>query len=199
MKTRFARLKPGLVTAAAAVTLAACAGGVTVSHDSVTASYEPEELYIVGTGENELKTVIVGDPFGTPKDAFQTAVLASLEGRNFGPRLNLSTEPKIVDVRTRHVVLAFNPTKIGRADNLCSGAADTSKVADTGGRLTVTAVYCSTDHYLTQATAQSDGVTGTDTEQFRKLMTQLAIALFPDENPHRRYDGDVAPIPVPSP
>lgn len=197
MKTQFAYFKPGLVTAIAAVTLAACAGGVTVSRENVAQGYLPEELYIVGTGANELKTVIVGDPFGLPKDKFESAVLASLEGRNFGPRLNLSTDPKTEDVRKRHVVLAFNPTNIGQADDLCSGTADTAKVADTGGSLTVTAVYCSTDHYLTQATAQSAGVTGTDSEQFRQLMTQLAIALFPDENPHRQGDGNETVVPQP--
>jgi hypothetical protein len=198
MKTRLTGLKPALVTAAAAVTLAACAGGVTVSRENVAQGYEPEELYIVGTGENEIKTFIVGDPFGVPKEAFQAAVIASLEGRNFGPRLNLSINPKIVDVRKRHVVLAFNMTDISQADDLCSGAAETATAADTGGSLTVTGVYCSTDHYLTQATARSNGVTGTNTEQFRQLMTQLAIALFPDENPHRRLDGSDE-LPPPSP
>ncbi len=196
MNARFTSLKPGLITAAAAVTLAACAGGVTVSRENVAQNYLPEELYIVGTGENQLKTVIVGDPFGQPKDTFEAAVLTSLEGRNFGPRLNLATEPKTEDVRKRHVVLAFNPTDIGQADDLCSGTADTAKVADTGGSLTVTAVYCSTDQYLTQATARSGGISGTDSEQFRRLMTQLAIALFPDENPHRQLDENT-PIPTP--
>jgi hypothetical protein len=188
MKTQIAYLKPGLVAAVAAVTLAACAGGVTVSRENVAQSYLPEELYVVGTGANELKTVIVGDPFGIPKDEFESAVLASLEGKNFGPRLNLSTDPKTEDSRKRFVVFAFNPTDIGQADDLCSGTTDTAKVQDTGGSLTVTAAYCTTDHYLTQATARSANVVGVDSEQFRQLMTQLAIALFPDENPHRRLD-----------
>jgi len=189
MKTRLTHLKPGLITTIAAVTLAACAGGVTVSRDDVATSYQPEELYVVATGENELRTVVVGDPYDMPKGAFQTAVLASLDGRHFGPRLNLSTDPKREDARKRHVVLAFNPTTISQTDDLCSGGAmDTAKVAATGGSLTVTAVYCSGDHYLTQATASSNGVPGSDTAQFRELMTQLAIALFPPQNPHSRQD-----------
>ena len=189
MKTQHSLLKPGLITAVAALTLAACAGGVSVSRNDVTQSYLPEELYVVATGANELRTVIVGDPFGVPAETFQSAVLASLEGRNFGPRLNLSTEPKTEDRRKRQVVLTFNPTNISRADELCAGSAETAKIADTGGSLTVTGIYCAGGHYLTQATARSSGVSGTDTQQFRNLMTQLAIALFPDENPHRRTDG----------
>ncbi len=115
--------------------------------------------------------------------------LASLEGQNFGPRLNLSIDPKHEDARKRHVVLAFNLTNISQADDLCTDTADTARVADTGGRLTVTGIYCAGGHHLTRATAKSNGVPGTDSEQFRKLMTQLAIALFPDENPHRQLEG----------
>ncbi|MCZ6509441.1 MAG: hypothetical protein O7A62_02525 [Alphaproteobacteria bacterium] len=197
MATRLTHLKPGLVTALAAVTLAACAGGVTVSREDVALGYLPEELYVVATGENELRTVIVGDPFDMPKEAFAKVVLASLERQNFGPPLNLSTDPQREDARKRQVVLAFNLTSIKQADSLCSGMAETAKPADTGGALSVTGVYCSgVGGYLTQATARSVGVTGADTEQFRKLMTQLAIALFPDENPHRRQDGpDFVPLP----
>ena len=189
MKTRLTHLKPGLVTAVAAVTLAACVGGVAVTRNNVALNYLPEELYVVATGENELRTVVIGKPFDIPKDAFEAAVLASLEGQNFGPRLNLSIDPKREDARKRHVVLAFNLTNISQADDLCTDAADTARVADTGGRLTVTGIYCAGGYHLTQATAKSNGVPGTDSEQFRKLMTQLAIALFPDENPHRQLEG----------
>lgn len=189
MNMRLKPLKPALLATMAAVALAACAGGVTVSRDDVATSYQPEELYVVGTGENELRTVVVGDPFNMPKDAFQAAVLTSLDGRHFGPRLNLSTDPKHEDARKRSVVLAFNPTNMSQTDELCSGGSlDTAKVAATGGSLTVTAVYCAGGHYLTQATASSDGVPGSDTAQFRELMTQLAIALFPPQNPHSRQD-----------
>ncbi len=187
---RLTFLKPGLMTAIAAVTLATCAGGVAggtiVSRVHITHSYLPEELYVVATGENELRTIIVGDPFDMPKNDFDKVVLASLERQNFGPPLNLSTDPERQDARKRQVVIAFNLTHIKQADTLCSGSAETAKPADTGGRLTVTGVYCAGDHYLTQATARSDGVPGPDSEQVRRLMSQLAIALFPDDNPERR-------------
>ncbi len=197
---RLTFLKPGLMTAIAAVTLATCAGGVAggtiVSRVHITHSYLPEELYVVATRENELRTIIVGDPFDMPKNDFDKVVLASLERQNFGPPLNLSTDPERQDARKRQVVIAFNLTHIKQADSLCSGSAETAKPANTGGRLTVTGVYCAGKlavtgvhsaggHYLTQATARSDGVPGPDSEQFRRLMTQLAIALFPAENPHR--------------
>ena len=187
---RLTFLKPGLMAAIAAVTLATgaggAAGGVTVSRENIAYSYLPEELYVVATGANELRTIIVDDPFDMSKDDFEKMVLASLERQNFGPPLNLSTDPEREDARKRRVVIAFNLTHIKQADTLCSGSAETAKPADTGGRLTVTGVYCAGDHYLTQATARSDGVTGPNSEQFRAIMSQLAIALFPDENPHRQ-------------
>ena len=81
--------------AAAAVTLAACAGAVTVSgHKNISGSYRVSELYTVATGNNELRTIIIGGPFNMPKAEFDAAVLKSMEGRNFGQTLNLSTNPK---------------------------------------------------------------------------------------------------------
>lgn len=183
MKTRLPQLKPGLVTAVVAVSLAACAGGVNVSHKNVAHSYEPKALQAVAGGNNELKTIIVGDPFGMPKDAFDKAVLASLEAPDVKPRLNLSTNPNREDARKHHLVLAFNPTNKSQADALCSGRVDTAKVADTGGRLTVAGAYCSGAKFLTQAAARSEGVTGPDSENFQNLMKQLAKNLFPQENP----------------
>ncbi len=191
MKLRFPRLNSRLLTVFAAVSLAACAGNQTVSRVDISFGYLPEELYVVATGKNELRTIIVGDPFDMPKDQFDRAVLASLKGQNFGPPLNLSTDPKQEDARKRRVVLAFNLANIQQAKSLCSGTAETAKPADTGGVLTVTGVYCygGGGNFLTTATARASGVTGPDTEQFRGLMTQLAIALFPDDNPNRRGDG----------
>ncbi len=197
MNSQRVGLKPGLLAIVGAVTLAACAGGVTVARENIATSYLPEELYVVATGPNQLRTVIVGEPFDMPKDAFERAVLAGLEGQNFGPRLNLSTDPEHEDSRKRNVVLAFNLTDIGQADALCAGEAATASAADTGGSLTVTGVYCGGGQYLTQATARANSVAGPDTEEFRRLMTQLAIALFPDENPHRREAEPPSLVPVP--
>ncbi len=75
--------------AIAAVSLAACASGVSVSHENVAHSYEAKALHAVATGDNELRTVIVGDPFGMPKDASDKAVLANLQAPGVKPRLNL--------------------------------------------------------------------------------------------------------------
>ncbi len=190
MNNQLSRLNPLFLATIAALGLAACAGGNTVSRVDIAHSYLPEELYVVATGSNELRTVIVGEPFDMPKDQFDQAVLASLERQNFGPPLNLSTDPEQEDARKRQVVLAFNLTNIQQADRLCSGTAETAKPA--GGALTVTGVYCDGGgSFLTMATARSDSVPAPNTEQFRRMMSQLAIALFPDENPHRQDDGPI--------
>lgn len=189
MKIAPTRYAPAFATVFASVILAACATGVTVTRENISHSYLPEELYVVATGENELRTTILGNPFSVPTNALETAVLRSIEGQNFGPNLNLATTPKREDTRKRNVVLAFNLTSPSQAKNLCSGTGETVKAADTRGDLTVTGVYCAGGRPLTQATARSANVTGPDTEQFRQLMTQLAIAIFPGENPHRQLDG----------
>lgn len=189
MKRHSPMIKAGLLAIISVVTLTACTSAVTVSRQNVAQNYLPEELYVVATGQNQLRTTIIGQPFDIPRDAFEAAVLAGLEGKNFGPRLNLSTDPQQEDQRKRRVVLAFNLVDIGQADKLCAGEGQTARVGDTGGLLSVTGVYCGGGgQYLTQATARAQGVAGPDSEQFRQLMTQLAIALFPDENPHRQDD-----------
>ena len=189
MKMRLPRLNPRLLTAIAAVSLAACAGGKTVSRVDIAHRYLPEELYVVATSNNELQTIVVGEPFDMPKDEFDQAVLASMARQNFGPQLNLSTDPKQEDGRKRQVVLVFNLTGIVQTDSLCSGTTETAKPAD--GALTVTGVYCDGGgRFLTTATTRADGVTAANTEQFRRMMSQLAISLFPDDNPHRRGEGE---------
>ena len=45
MKPLGLSLKPGLLAAIGAVSLTACAGGITVSRENVAQSYLPEELY----------------------------------------------------------------------------------------------------------------------------------------------------------
>ena len=182
------RARIGL-TAVALSALAACASDVTVNN-TIAAGFLPEELPLIATGNNELRTVIIGNPFGMPQEAFNTAVLASMAGRNFGQRLNLSTNPRQEDRRNRHVVLAFNVATPGGQSALCGGAANTAEAPQTAGRVTVTGVYCTaSNRFFTRATARTDDVTGVGSDQFRRLMTQFTVALFPSENPNRRQGG----------
>ena len=172
-----------LLSAAAVVALTACSGGVTVrGHKDVSANFLPIELYVVATGDNELRTIVIGNPFNMPKAAFEKAVLASMAGRNFGPRLNLSTNPKQEDARKRRVVIAFNFSRGIAREVLCAEPANVTVEQQTGGALSVTGVYCAGDQALTQATARAGQVSGIDSGQFQNLMTQLTIVLFPTKN-----------------
>lgn len=176
-----------LLTAAAVVTLASCTGAVTVSgHKSISGHYQPTELYVVATGANELRTIIVGNPFNLPQADFDKAVLTTLKGRNIGPTLNLATNPKREDSRKRHVLIVFNIAGYGDADDLCRGTTDPATTDRTDGTMSVTAVYCAGDLPLTQATARAGQVTGTDSDQFRNVLSQLAFALFPAVNQRDR-------------
>ena len=177
----------GLLIAAAVVTLAGCAGAVTASgHKNISGSYRVSELYVVATGDNELRTVIIGDPFGMPKADFDAAVLASMKGRNFGPSLNLSINPKQEDSRKRHVVISFNLRNVADADAICRGSPKALEVQPAGERFAVFGVYCAGNLPLTQATARIAQVPGIESEQFNSLMGQLTIALFPARDRRRR-------------
>jgi len=190
----------GSILAIVTLALSACAtilpSGVTVSRVNIASNYLPEELYVVATGGNELRTVIVGEPFDMPTEAFERAVLASMEGQNFGPRLSLSTNPSQEDSRKRQVVIAFNLQDVKQINGLCTNPAAAAATAPGTSPLTVTGVYCAggNSSYLTQAMAKSGNVANIDSPQFHALMSQLAIALFPDENPHRQLDEGPAAI-----
>lgn len=179
----------GLLIAAASIALAACAGAVTVSgHKNISGSYRVSELYVVATRDNELRTVIIGDPFNMPKADFDAAVLATMKGRNFGQTLNLSTDPKQEDSRKRHVVIAFNLRNVFDADAICQGSAEALETQPAGERFAVSGVYCAGNLPLTQATARIAQVPGIDSAQFNDLMGQLTIALFPARD-RRRSDS----------
>ena len=191
MKRFLGNLRLGMLIVAASITLAACAGVVTVSgHKNISRSYQVSELYVIATRDNELRTVIIGDPFNMPKADFDATVLASMRGRNFGPTLNLSTDPKKEDPRKRHVVIAFNLRNVVNADAICRGSAEALEVQPPGERFMVTGVYCAGNLPLTQATARIAQVPGIDSEQFNDLMGQLAIALFPARDRSRRDSDD---------
>jgi hypothetical protein len=187
MKRLFVHPRGSLLTAAAMLTLAACSGAVTVTgHKNISGAYRPGELYVVATGDNELRTIIVGNPFDLPKAEFDKAVLATLKGRNIGPTLNLSTNPKQEDPRKRHVLLVFNIAGPRDATDLCRATSDPAIADRPDGNLSVTAVYCAGDLPLTQAAARAGQVSGVDSDRFRTLLSQTALALFPATNRRHR-------------
>ena len=180
-----------LALAVATVALTACGGAVTVTgHKNISGSYDVSELYVVAGGDNELRTVIVGNPFDMPQPAFEQAVLANLRGRNIGPPLNLSTDPKQEDPRMRRVLLIFNIEGYPGAADLCRGTIEPTTSNPTDGRVAVAGVYCASNLPLTQARVRSGQISGTDTDQFRTLMSQLAIALFPTISRRDRQSRD---------
>ncbi len=192
MKLPLANPKQILMSAAALATLAACAGAVTVTgHKNISSGYRATELYVIATGDNELRTVIVGNPFGLPPEEFETAVLAAMDGRNFGPRLNLSTDPRQEDARKRRVIIAFNlPANVDGHD-LCSDPAGTGETQQQlQGTLTVTGAYCADNLPLTQARAKVSNVNGAESAQFRELMGQFTLALFPSRNRRTERNHD---------
>lgn len=183
MKQHSSKPARNLLPAVALIALTGCTGGVIVTgQKNISASYEPSELYVVATGGNQLRTVVVGSPFGQPQAEFDAAVLAALEGRNIGPTLNLSTDPTQEDPRQRRVVLAFNLARGADGDDLCARTDNLPLDPPSTDTLSVTGAYCADDLPLTQATARAGQVTAADGEPFRALMSQLALALFPPNN-----------------
>lgn len=176
--------------------LSACAQlGVTVSRVDYAHQYEPLEASAAGGGERQMKVVVMGNPFEIPQTELERGVVKSMQGRTFGVPVNFATNPTNTDPdRDFRVVVAFNPEGIRDPGKLCTADGNLTSAATEKGLLIVMGAFCSTDSHLSHAMARAYDVDGINSRTFDSLVAQLTLSLFPDENPHRKYDGDSAPV-----
>jgi len=185
-----------IMTLVALGALAACAQfGVTVTRVDYAHQYAPLEVSAAGGGDRQLKVVVMGNPFGVPQDDLERAMIKSMQGRTFGVPVNFATAPTNTDPsRDFRVVVAFNPDGVRDPGKLCEAESDLASVANNAGVVTLMGAFCSTDSYLSHAIARASDVDGINSEKFDSLVAQLTLSLFPDENPHRKADGDTGPV-----
>lgn len=176
--------------------LTACAQfGVTVTRVDYAHQYEPLEVSAAGGGDRQLQVVVMGNPFDVPKADLEQAMIQSMQGRTFGVPVNFAIRPTNTDPdRDFRVIVAFNPDGIRDPGKLCEADGEVASVADNDGIVTLMGAFCSTDSYLSHAIARAPDVAGIDAENFDTLVSQLTLSLFPDENPHRKVDGDTGAV-----
>lgn len=190
MNYRIPLLLAGLAALAACVQF-----GVTVSRVDYAHQYEPLEVSAAGGGERQLKIVVMGNPFGVPQSELERAVVKSMQGRTFGVPVNFAISPTNTDPsRDFRVVVAFNPEGVRDPGKLCAAESNLPSTESEKGILTLMGAFCSTDSYLSHAVARAQDVGGINSEIFDSLVAQLTLSLFPDENPHRRFDGDTGAV-----
>lgn len=192
------QIKPSLSLALVGVfVLGACAqSGVVVSRVDYAFQYEPAEVAAAGGGDRQMKVSVLGNPFDAPSQDVEASVIDSMQGRTFGVPVNFSANPNNPDPsRSYRVVVAFNPEGVRDPGQLCETDDDLATGSSDTGTTTLMGAFCSSDSYLSHAIARADAVGGPDSEKLDGLVAQLTLALFPDENPHRKVDGDTGVFP----
>jgi hypothetical protein len=169
--------------AGVAALLAGCAQSASIPHSYVDGAYRPSYLgYAAGRGG--MMTEVVGNPFAAPKPALDAVVTEILETSHFGPELPFFTEPP-ADFRSDYrVVVLLNPAPAAAPSRLCEQPAQPQNPR--GGRVGVLAAFCNGPYRITSAGGSIAGAQGPDDPDFRSLMRQVAVLLFPPQPADQR-------------
>ncbi len=185
----------------AAATLSACDASTIISKVDHSHNYSPISLGRFHGGDNAMRVVGFGSPFGDPPAQVAAAVVAGMQGHNGGPRVTFSTVPAPPPRPRWRVVMAINPTEINDTIKLCKlseAPADAPLTAPSvGGKVRILAAFCQGDYAASQATGRATNVSGLDSPNFDSLLAQLTRTLFPSRNPNddRRRRCRILPCP----
>lgn len=187
-----------IVPALAATALAACDGSAVftgspvISRVDIAHNYRPTEIWPFYGGDNALRVVGYGSPFGDPPAQVANAVVAAMQGHNGGSRVTFSAAPAPPPKPRWRVVMAINPTELNDTQDLCKlseAPADAPLTARSqGGEVKILAAFCQGDWAATQAVGRGRNVGGLDSPAFDSLIAHLTRALFPHRNPHDDRD-----------
>lgn len=161
--------------------LAACADAVTV-RPTYVGSYHPSMLTYQAR-QGAMKTEIFGNLFSAPKATLDNAVTGAMSGSIFGRPVQFATAVPPENRSPYRVVMVVNPAKSMASDELCQ-----TSDYPTGGpasTLRMEAAFCANGQALTATGGTVAGVQSADDPKFRTLVRQIALALFPVEDPNR--------------
>lgn len=166
--------------AAVGVVLAACAAGGARVQPVYIGSYDPEMLNYAAS-KGAMLTEVVGNPFGAPKERVDAAVIGSMTGAHFGPRLAFTTKAPPDYASPYRIVMFFNPAPNAQAIQICSNA--DQPTAAQPNELRMLAAFCSSDTVVTSIKGSVADVTAPTDSAFRGLIRSLMVELFPPRDP----------------
>ncbi len=159
-----------------------------IDFQDISPAYDPYELNFVGAGGRAVWTIIMGNPFGAPKEYVDTVILDAMTGSHFGQEVRFSTQPGPDSRTTYRVIMLLNGnTKTGY--NICRYyPSQPLGPGDHGDKITLVGVFCRGEKPLTLVSARMSGKPLTDPE-FERMVKQVTINLFPTEAPDRRREN----------
>lgn len=176
-----------ILTVASALLLLGCAPGTgTIHHARTDPSYSIQDLsYVASRGEGDLRTEILGNPFGSPQPAFEAAVTSTMQGAHFGPRIDFTTTPSDEAAKAYRVRMIFNGPEASNGSLVCGGSPAAVAPSPEGGHVRLLAAFCRGSSALTFLSASMDGASGAEDPAFRAFVRQATLRLFPPQNPER--------------
>jgi hypothetical protein len=163
--------------------LAACSNGVPVaSEHRIESRYHIQDLSYIAAGR-DLKTEVIGNPFGVDQVAFGDTVANHLQGVNPGPEINFTTRPGPTARAPYFVRLVFNGPSGSGGPALCNRAPDVAPAPSPTGEVRVLGAFCRGDQPMTYVAARNGGITDMNDPAFRSLVRQVGVLLFPLRNP----------------
>ncbi len=175
-------MKAALVAAAAA--LAACDASTVFSNPDISYSYRSISLGQFHGGDNALRVVVYGNPFGDPPERVAEAIVAGMQGHNGGPRMTFSTAEAPPPKPRWRVIMAINPVEFYKTQALCKMTGGPETAPSEGGRIHVISAYCQGDFAATQGFARARDVTALDSRNLDQMLALLTRTMFPTRNPN---------------
>jgi hypothetical protein len=137
-------------------------------------------------GNRDLRTIVVGNPFGGPKTAFDAAVTAAMHGVDQGLNINYTTTPGPSARPGYFVVVVFNPAPTTEPDGLCRSPDNAKSGPAETGRLVMLAVFCGDKPYGA-ARGVAGAVSSASDPEFVRLVRGVARELRPDDPDRPNY------------
>ena len=158
--------------------LAACVSdGVTTTHVWYDSVYSPSQ-FSYGAGGRDLRVVIRGNPTSAAQEAFEQAVVAAMQGKNWGPRTNFTTQPSESARKNYRVVMVFGGDRFAGGYVLCADP-DGVDLASADGRVRLQAAFCLGTRPLTELQVATDSVTSPADPRLERMVAAAVIELFP--------------------
>ena len=166
-----------------------CASNLPRTVSETSPLYRPLSFAHAGGGRDTY-VVLRGSPLAMAQAQFEHAVLANMQGQNWGHRTNFTTQPTNYNPDFK-VVMLFNGAHVNSGE-LCRNPGAIPFRTGPQAELHILAALCRYDSALTSAQGwlKAEG-NGVSQEGFGSLVRQVTRELFPPENPDNpRRDSD---------
>jgi len=174
--SRRATRKTGLLAAAAALLLAACANQPTVYYSRVY--YDQWKDFLAGGHGTEFLAVIWGNPFAADKAQTDAVVLDTAHTAFNRAGYRFTTTPKNkVNPLVPYLAVVFNADHVS-SDLPCGDLSELGPPPAPSRNVTMQAAMCRRGTPLTRAVGSVANVSGPDDPRFRALAFQIATQVF---------------------